>query len=422
MRTRSTSGGRAQVAVTSGLQSGAVVLEVAQETDLVDLIMTAQAGDAAAFEVLVRRYQDFAYAVAFARVGDRQLAQDVAQEAFLQAHRDLQSLREPRAFGAWLRRLIAKHSDRLLRGKHPITVSLDAALDARDDMPPPGDVVEATELAEVVRAEVNRLPERERLAIALYYVADRPQSEIAAFLQVPTSTIKKRLHDARGRLKERLMGQFGDYLREFRPSQDDEFAQRVNFLIAVRTGDVVRVERQLASDPGLLEVTLSLEDWGRAEMGQPTLPLEFDYTPLLFAANYGHRELAEVLLRHGANPNAHLRGETPLGRAVLMHDEVNRNDLLGANTYEEWSVYTGPMQVEVHLHAELARLAPNARGVLTVEVPNGAHVADLLEQLALDTQRRIIVGVNGEAAGLDQELIDGARIDLLTPMAGGLPA
>jgi RNA polymerase sigma factor (sigma-70 family) len=278
-------------------------VEEAQVQDLVDLVLAAQAGDAGAFETLVRRYQDFAYVAAFARVGDRQLAQDVAQEAFLQAHRDLTSLREPRAFGAWLRRLVAKHSDRLMRGKHPLTVPLDAAIDARDDRLQPTEVVEATELSELVRAEVNRLPERERLAIALYYVADRPQSEIAAFLEVPPSTIKKRLHDARRRLKERLMAEFSEHVREFCPSQDDRFAQRVSFLIAVRTGEVARVERQLASDPSLLEVTLSGEDWGRAEMGQPTLPLEFDYTPLLFAANYGQRELAEVLLRHGANPN-----------------------------------------------------------------------------------------------------------------------
>ena len=77
------------------------------------------------------------------------------------------------------------------------------------------------------------------------------------------------------------------------------------------------------------------------------------------------------------------------------------------------------MQVEVHLHAELVRLAPDKRGVLMLEVPDGAHVADLLERLALGTQPRIIVGVNGEAARLDQELVDGARIDLLSPMAGG---
>jgi sulfur carrier protein ThiS len=77
------------------------------------------------------------------------------------------------------------------------------------------------------------------------------------------------------------------------------------------------------------------------------------------------------------------------------------------------------MQVNVHLHAELARLAPDASGVLTLDLPEGAQVADLLEQLQLGTQRRIIVGLNGEAARLDQALVDGARIDLLTPMAGG---
>jgi sulfur carrier protein ThiS len=77
------------------------------------------------------------------------------------------------------------------------------------------------------------------------------------------------------------------------------------------------------------------------------------------------------------------------------------------------------MQVVVHLHAELARLAPNDRGVLTLDVPQGARVADVLEHFALDTRQRIIVGVNGEAARTDQELVDGARIDLLTPLAGG---
>jgi sulfur carrier protein ThiS len=79
------------------------------------------------------------------------------------------------------------------------------------------------------------------------------------------------------------------------------------------------------------------------------------------------------------------------------------------------------MRVEVHLHAELARLAPSQRGVLTLDLPEGTRVADLLERFSLDTGRHIIVGLNGEAAGLDQELVDGARIDVLTPMAGGSP-
>jgi sulfur carrier protein ThiS len=77
------------------------------------------------------------------------------------------------------------------------------------------------------------------------------------------------------------------------------------------------------------------------------------------------------------------------------------------------------MRVEVHFHAELARLAPERRGVLTLDLPAGALVSDLLKQLPLDPERRIIVGLNGEAVQLEHELVDGARIDLLTPMAGG---
>jgi ankyrin repeat protein len=68
-------------------------------------------------------------------------------------------------------------------------------------------------------------------------------------------------------------------------------------------------------------------------MGQPTLPLEFDYTPLHFAATYGHLELARVLLAHGADVDDATPGETPLDRAVIMHDVPMATLLLehGAN-------------------------------------------------------------------------------------------
>jgi sulfur carrier protein ThiS len=86
-------------------------------------------------------------------------------------------------------------------------------------------------------------------------------------------------------------------------------------------------------------------------------------------------------------------------------------------------VHSAAMRVEVHLHAELARLAPQQRGVVNLDLPEGTRVADLLQRFSLmEREQRIIVGVNGESAPPEQELIDGARIDLLTPMAGGSPA
>lgn len=77
------------------------------------------------------------------------------------------------------------------------------------------------------------------------------------------------------------------------------------------------------------------------------------------------------------------------------------------------------VRIEVHLHADLVRLAPADRGVLRFELPEGVRVADVLHRIALEPDRRVIVGVNGESAPLDQLLDDGARIDILPPMSGG---
>ena len=78
------------------------------------------------------------------------------------------------------------------------------------------------------------------------------------------------------------------------------------------------------------------------------------------------------------------------------------------------------MRVEVHLHADLERYAGGAqRGVVALVLPIGAQVRDVLRELALPADRRVLVGLNGAAAPLEQVLEDGARIDLVPPIAGG---
>ncbi len=112
-----------------GRQSWGLVHGRGPMDDLPWLVSAAQRGDLDAFAALVGRYQDLAFATAYARLGDVHLAQDAAQEAFLQVHRDLPMLREPSAFPSWLRRIVAKHADRLVRGKRVRTVALDAAIE-----------------------------------------------------------------------------------------------------------------------------------------------------------------------------------------------------------------------------------------------------------------------------------------------------
>ena len=354
-----------------------------------------------AFTELVRRYQDLAFAAAYARLRDPHLAQDVAQEAFLQAHRDLPMLREPAAFPHWLRRLVAKYVDRVVRGRKLSTVPLDEALSAKAEYSEPSHLAEAHELSDLVNAEVARLPERERIVIALFYTADRPLAEVAAFLGLPPSTIKKRLFDARRRMKERIMSQLGDTLREHRPSQNEQFTQRVQFLIAVRTGDLSTVRRLLQADPSFVRATLPREEWGEPEMGQPTLPLEFDYTPLHFAATYGHLELARLLLAHGADVDDATPGETPLDRAVIMHDVPMATLLLehGASPdHPSTAGLTALHRAAIRGHTEIARLLLAHRANQLARDRSGRTALDWAD---LEGCQEVAAALRGEAPVLN---------------------
>src|SRR6478752_2176480 len=94
---------------------------------LTALVTAAQVGDLDAFGQLVERFQRMAYAVAYTMLSDAHLAEDVAQEAFIEAYICLPKLREPAAFPGWFRRIVHKRGDRLVRGKGPALVSLDVA-------------------------------------------------------------------------------------------------------------------------------------------------------------------------------------------------------------------------------------------------------------------------------------------------------
>src|SRR5262249_11109545 len=101
----------------------------ADKESTMSLVRAAQAGDDLAFSELVRAYQDIAVAYATSILKDYHLAEDAAQEAFVEAYRELTALREPAAFAAWFRSIIFKHCDRMTRRKRRPVTELEAALD-----------------------------------------------------------------------------------------------------------------------------------------------------------------------------------------------------------------------------------------------------------------------------------------------------
>jgi RNA polymerase sigma factor (sigma-70 family) len=283
--------------------------------ELTTLVLSAQRGDLDAFGQVVQRFQKMAYAVAYATVGDAHLAEDAAQEAFIEAYLSLPKLREPAAFPGWFRRIVFKRGDRLIRGKRLATVPIEAAGEVAAREPGPALLAEARELRRQVQAAIDELPEPDRMLVMLFYMAGYAQPEIAAIAELPVATVKKRLYRARQRLRAQLDGLLREQIRQ-QHSLEEQFARLVQFFIAVRIGDLAQVRALLDQTPALLNAH---ERWDEATARQYGLPIVSWFTALHRAAYNGNSALAALLLDAGADPDARTRGgQTPLHVAALV--------------------------------------------------------------------------------------------------------
>lgn len=199
---------------------------------LTAVIERSMRGDLEAFGELVSRFQDMAVGYAYSILGDFQLAEDAAQDAFVDAHRGIAQLRHARAFSSWLRTIVFKHCDRATRRKRAVLVSVDRVLESPSDEPDPLRALEERELGEMARRELEKLPEPSRTVVALYYMTGDAQTEIAAYLGVSTDTVKRRLRDGRRQLQEGFLHTLRDELQERRPSRDNTMKEHVMQIIA----------------------------------------------------------------------------------------------------------------------------------------------------------------------------------------------
>lgn len=271
------------------------------------LIPLAQTGDFDAFGQLVHRYQDAAVGYAYTIVGERCLAEDAAQEAFIEAYRCLPTLREPIAFGSWFRRIIFKQCDRLTRGKRVPTVALEAASDVPTERASLPEIIEQREVCNQVLEAVQSLPEEQRKVTMLFYLGEYSQKEVAAFLELSPTKVNNCLRSARKRLRERMIDMTQNTLQDERPSKDDKFKQQVMAMIkAAADGDAAKVGSLLDGNPSLIAAT-----------GQIPLIAQRDVQAIHAATYQGHQDVMAELLARGADVNAvDDRKRTPLHIAV----------------------------------------------------------------------------------------------------------
>jgi RNA polymerase sigma-70 factor (ECF subfamily) len=170
------------------------------------LVERARDGDRHAFDRLVASRVPQTYRLAKAIVGHPGDAEDVTQEAFLQAWRNLPRLRDAARFDAWFGRILVNEARTSLRRRGRVmTVSVDA-IDAREGVTTsvvPGALdpsIDAIVHGDALQRAIDRLTVDQRTILAMHHLEERPVAEIAAVFDIPVGTAKWRLHEARAAL------------------------------------------------------------------------------------------------------------------------------------------------------------------------------------------------------------------------------
>jgi RNA polymerase sigma-70 factor (ECF subfamily) len=183
-------------------------LDPDREARIETALRQAADGDTQAFAELVREHQAMVFSVGWHYLGDRSLAEDLAQEVFLELHQNLGRIECAAHLRHWLRRVAVHRS--IDQGRRKKTRPEVAIEDVNE--PAAHDAFRDEFLSERLRQLVSKLPDKQRMMVVLRYQEELGPAEIAELLQMPVNTVKSMLH----RALEELRGKLGRKLKEAR--------------------------------------------------------------------------------------------------------------------------------------------------------------------------------------------------------------
>jgi len=163
-------------------------------------------GNSQAFNEVVMLFEQWALKRAYARLNDYFLSEEAVQEAFITAYLKLSSLRRLEAFPEWFRAILISSICKIIRKNHLNIsfVQLDESKDIAALTATDLDVFEQRESRRLIRRAITSLPPKTMEVCRYFYLHGYSQKEIAHILNVPLGTVKRRLHDARKKLREYL--------------------------------------------------------------------------------------------------------------------------------------------------------------------------------------------------------------------------
>lgn len=178
-----------------------------------DLVSRACRGDQEAFRLIFERYSRPVISFIYDQVGDRELAEELAQETFVRAYRSLQSLREEAKLSTWLfgiAKNVARESVRSdIKRRHQVDLDDDKVLDLSDQGPVPVDQLLDKELNQVVQRSLALLDEDKRTVFTLKVFHQCSYEEISEITGFSIPKLKTDLHRARAEMRQRV----GQYMR-----------------------------------------------------------------------------------------------------------------------------------------------------------------------------------------------------------------
>jgi RNA polymerase sigma-70 factor, ECF subfamily len=181
------------------------------------LVAAAQAGDAAAFEELVNRYEGKIFRLTRNITGNHEDAEDAMQDAFLKAYAHLQDFHGDSRFYTWLVRIAANEALMRLRKRRPNQFSLDEPIEGDNDLlpreleewgPNPEQKYAQTEMQNIVSDVIERLEPEYRIVFLLRDFEEFSTQETADTLGISVPAVKSRLLRARLKLREKLNRHF----------------------------------------------------------------------------------------------------------------------------------------------------------------------------------------------------------------------
>ena len=172
-----------------------------------ELVRKSQFGDKAAFEQLVIRHQELVFSLAYKLTGNREMANDVAQEAFIRAWKAIEKFRGDSTFSTWIYRITVNTAWTLRKkAKKHNTLNIDDTYEpiVIDEKKDPELVAINSDLSSVLINALDKIPIEQRIIVELKNIEGRSHKEIADYLDISVTAAKVRLHRAHQKLRQIL--------------------------------------------------------------------------------------------------------------------------------------------------------------------------------------------------------------------------